>query len=147
MGVAVERLPGTVQVARTARAAEPAWTWCLVALTLVGWALVGTMRYWWFWLWGDIGLISVPVDTLVWIVAIVLTILLTPALWRRFRRIGLVSILVGGLLIGGTAFVLSPWHDVITKAWMRMECGQGDCTGPAPPVPPTNYQWRVEKPK
>jgi hypothetical protein len=117
----------------------------LVALTLGGWALVGTMRYWWAWLWAQLGLISVPVDTTVWIIAIILTILLTPVLWRRFRRVGLVTILVAGLLIGGTAIVLSPWHDVISHAWTRMECGPGDCAGPAPVTP--NYTWRTEKPK
>lgn len=142
--MAVEGLPGTVAAARRVRTAESPWTWGLVVLTLGGWALVGTMRYWWSWLWAHIGLISVPVDTLVWIVAIILTILLTPVLWRRFRRVGVVTVLVAGLLVGGTAIVLSPWHDVITQAWMRMECGPGDCTGP-PPV--TNYTWRVEKPK
>lgn len=146
--MAVERLPGTAPVARPLfQPAEPRWTWWLVALTLVGWALVGTMRFWWSWLWANIGLISVPVDTLVWIIAIILTILLTPVLWRRFRRVGVVSVLVGTLLVGGTAIVLSPWHDVITQAWMRMECGQSDCTGPAPRPAPANYQWRVEKPK
>ena len=141
--MAVEGLHSTVRA--TGRvSAEPIRTWWLVALTLVGWALVGTMRYWWSWLWANIGLISVPVDTLVWIIAIILTILLTPTLWRHFRRVGVVTVLVGGLLIGGTAIVLTPWHDVITQAWMRMECGPGDCTGPAPA---TTYSWRVEKPK
>jgi hypothetical protein len=125
--------------------AESVRTWCLVALTLLGWTLVGTMRYWWLWLWVRLGLISVPVDTLVWIIAIILTILLTPVLWRRFRRVGVVTFLIGSLLVGGTAIVLSPWHDVLSQAWLRMECGPGDCTGPAPAV---NYQWRVgEKPK
>jgi hypothetical protein len=143
MGVAVEGLPSAVRATRRVPA-EPIRTWWLVALTLVIWALVGTMRYWWSWLWAHIGLISVPVDTLVWIVAIIMTILLTPALWRRFHRVGVVTILVGGLLVGGTAIVLTPWHDVINQAWMRMECGPGDCTSPAPP---TNYSWRVEKPK
>lgn len=141
--MAVEGLPSTVRATRRV-AAEPTRTWWLVALTLVGWALVGSMRYWWSWLWAHIGLVSVPVDTLVWIIAIILTILLTPALWRRFRRVGVVSVLVGGLLVGGTAIVLSPWHDVITQAWMRMECGANDCSTPAPP---TNYTWVVEKPK
>jgi hypothetical protein len=137
--VTVEGLPGT-----RSPAAQSTRTWWLVALTLVGWALVGTMRYWWSWLWAELGLISVPVDTLVWIIAIILTILLTPMLWRKFRRVGVITVLVAGLLIGGTAIVLTPWHDVITHAWMRMECGPGDCAGP---VPLENYSWRVEKPK
>jgi hypothetical protein len=144
MGVAVEGIPGAARAARR-MSAEPTRTWWLVALTLGGWALVGTMRYWWAWLWAQLGLISVPVDTTVWIIAIILTILLTPVLWRRFRRVGVVTILMASLLIGGTAIVLSPWHDVINHAWTRMECGPGDCAGPASPTP--NYTWRTEKPK
>jgi hypothetical protein len=65
-------------------------------------------------------------------------------LWRQFRRVGVITVLVAGLLIGGTAIVLSPWHDVINHAWMRMECGPDDCAGPAPVE---NFSWRVEKPK
>jgi hypothetical protein len=124
--------------------AEPARVWCLAGLTIVAWGLVGTMRYWWSWLWSRLGLLSVPVDTLVWIVALVLTILITPVLWRRFRRAGVVVFLVGGVLVGGTGVVLSPWHDVLTKASLRMECGPGDCAGPAP-APASS--WRVEKPR
>jgi len=44
--VAVEGLTGT-----GSPAAQSPRTWWLIALTLVGWALVGTMRYWWAWLW------------------------------------------------------------------------------------------------
>lgn len=124
--------------------AESVRTWSLVALTLIGWTLVGTMRYWWSWLWVRLGLLSVPVDTLVWIIAIILTILLTPVLWRRFRRVGVVTFVIGSLLVGGTAIVLSPWHDVLSQAWLRVECGPADCTQVPPPV---NYSWRVEKPK
>ncbi|HEY0803526.1 MAG TPA: hypothetical protein VGD84_00605, partial [Pseudonocardiaceae bacterium] len=87
--MAVEGIPGAARAARAVRSAESTRTWWLVALTLGGWALVGTMRYWWAWLWAQLGLISVPVDTTVWIIAIILTILLTPVLWRRFRRVGL----------------------------------------------------------
>jgi hypothetical protein len=141
--VAIEGLPDTGAPVG-AVSAESVRTWSLVVLTLVGWTLVGTMRYWWSWLWVRLGLLSVPVDTLVWIIAIILTILLTPVLWRRFRRVGVVTFVIGSLLVGGTAIVLSPWHDVLSQAWMRMECGPGDCAGPPPVV---NYSWRVEKPK
>jgi hypothetical protein len=116
----------------------------IVALTLLGWTLVATMRFWWAWLWAEFGLISVPVDTLVWTLAVILTILCTPILWRWFRRVQVVVVVVGALMIGGTAIVLSPWHDVFSQAWLRMECGPGDC---ATPAPPENYSWRVEKPK
>jgi hypothetical protein len=116
----------------------------LIAFTLLGWTLVATMRYWWSWLWAQVGLISVPVDTLVWVLAIILTILVTPVLWRWFRRVGVVVAVVGALMVGGTAVVLSPWHDVFSQAWLRMECGPGNCV--TPEAPPT-YSWHVEKPK
>jgi hypothetical protein len=104
------------------------------------------MRYWWSWLWDRLGVASVPVDTIVWILALILTILVTPVLWRRFQHIWVVVVFaVATVLIGGTAIVLSPWHDVLSRAWMRIECGPGDCTSPQQPQ--QTYSWRMEKPK
>jgi hypothetical protein len=118
----------------------------LIALTCAVWALVATMRCWWSWLWDRLGVASVPVDTIVWILALILTILVTPALWHRFQHIWVVVVfVVATVLIGGTAVVLSPWHDVLSRAWLRMECGPGDCTTPLPP--PRTYSWRIETPK
>lgn len=98
------------------------------------------MHFWWAWLWGRLGVVSLPVETTVWIVALSLTILLTPVLWRRYDHVWVITILVGALLVGGTTVVLQPWHDVMAKAWMRTECGPGDC---AAPQPPPTYSWRV----
>lgn len=93
----------------------PARGRCLVLLTGVAWALVATMRYWWSWLWDRMGLLSVPVDIVVWVLAIILTILVVPVLWRRFRRTWPVVFAVAVLVVGGTAIVLAPWHDALTK--------------------------------
>jgi hypothetical protein len=142
--VAVEGLPGAAPPSRQVSAAATTRTHWLLGFTLLGWTLVATMQYWWSWLWAQVGLISVPVDTLVWILALILTILSTPILWRWFQRTGPVVLVVGSLMVGGTAIVLSPWHDVFSQAWLRMECGPGDC---ATPAPPETYSWRVEKPK
>jgi hypothetical protein len=97
----------------------PHRAWWLVALTCAGWALEGTMRYWWRWLWRQLGVFSVPLDVLVWIVAIVLTVLVAPLLLHRFHHAWVVAFVVGVVLVGGTAVVLSPWHDVLAKAWLR----------------------------
>jgi hypothetical protein len=141
--VAVEGLPGARRYgARTP--AEPVKAWWLVGPAAVGWALVGTMPFWWAWLWQRLGLISVPVDTTVWIVAVIPTVLSTPILWRRFHHAWVVVTAVAALVIGGTTIVMWPWHDVFTKAWVRMECGTGDCATTPPPTP---YTWRVVKPK
>lgn len=123
--------------------AGPARAWLLFGLTVAGWLLVATMHFWWSWLWRRLGLISVPMDTLVWLVALILTVLSAPVLWRRFHHVWVVVFVVGTLLVGGTAIVLSPWHDVFSKAWVRVECGNGDCSTPQPPV---TYSWRIVKP-
>lgn len=136
--MAVEQLPG-VRIS-TVRPASFRW---LIGLTCAAWALVVTMHFWWAWLWAQLGVLSVPVDTMVWIVAIILTVLLSPVLWRRFHRVWVVVLVTGALLVGGTGLVLSPWHDVLTKAWLRTECGPGDCTAPQPPL---TYSWRVTGP-
>jgi hypothetical protein len=146
--VAVEELPGAGLSRSGGPATLTARTTWLVVFTLLGWTLVATMRYWWAWLWSAIGLVSVPVDTLVWTLAVILTILVTPVLWRWFRRVGVVVVVVGSVMVGGTAIVLSPWHAVFSQAVVHMECGQGDCSAPQPPVLST---WRLgvgtEKPK
>jgi hypothetical protein len=116
----------------------------LVGLTCVGWALVASMHFWWSWLWARVGLVSVPVDTLVWLVAVALTVLVTPALWHRFHHTGAVVVVVGTLMVGGTAVVLPPWHDVLSQAMIRMECGPGNCTAPQPRP---SYSWRAANPK
>jgi hypothetical protein len=92
---------------------------CLVGFAAACWALVATMRYWWRWLWQHIGMASVPVDIIVWVVAIALTVLSVPALVRRFRHAWMVAFVVGTLLVVGTAVVLSPWHDVLARAGMH----------------------------
>lgn len=99
----------------------------LVLGTGLAWALVATMRYWWSWLWDRLGLLSVPVDIGVWVLAIILTILVVPVLWQRVRRAWPVVFVVAVLVVGGTAIVLGPWHDALTKAWVRTECGTDDC--------------------
>ncbi|HEY3750333.1 MAG TPA: hypothetical protein VGL80_14120 [Pseudonocardiaceae bacterium] len=134
--MAVHGLSGVGE--RTA-AGPPRIRW-LIGLTCLAWALVATMRYWWSWLWHSLGVLSVPVDVFVWIAAIILTVLVAPELWHRFDHAGVVLLLVGTLLIGGTAVVLSPWHDVMSRAWLRTECGPGDC---ATPQPPQTYSWRL----
>jgi uncharacterized membrane protein YhhN len=101
------------------------------------------MHYWWDWLWARLGLLSVPVDMLVWIVAIILTVLLAPVLWHRFHNAWVVVFVVGALCFGGTATVLSPWHDVLGKAWVATECGSGDCLAPQSPQ---EYSWRPTGP-
>lgn len=93
------------------------------------------MHFWWAWLWSQLGVVSVPIDMAVWIVAIVLTISLTPVLWHRFHSFWVVTLVVGALLVGGTTSVLSPWHDALQKAWQSAECGPGDCVAPPPPAP------------
>ena len=126
----------------TAESARVRW---LIGLTCAGWALVVTMGYWWSWLWDRLGMASVPVDTLVWILALTLTILVTPVVWRRYRHAWVVvAFAVVTLSVGGTATVLAPWHHVLTKAWLQAECGQGNCSTPQPQQA---YHWRVEKPK
>jgi hypothetical protein len=117
----------------------------LLALTCAGWLLVATMGLWWSWLWTRLGLISVPVDTLVWVVALILTVLSAPVLWHRFHRAWVVVFLVAALVVGGTAVVLTPWHAVLNKAWTRVTCGAGDCLPPQPPRP--LYHWRIVQPK
>lgn len=114
------------------------------ALAVACWVLVATMRLWWTWLWESIGLFSVPVDMVVWIAAIVATALVAPAVWQRFHHAWVIMVVVGALFVGGTAVVLPPWHDVLVLAWLRTECGPGDCAAPAPPQP---YSWRVTGPK
>ncbi len=91
----------------------------LIGLTCAGWLLEATMRYWWRWLWRQLGVFSVPLDVLVWIVAIMLTVLAAPVLVRHFHHAWMVVFVVGAVLLGGTAVVLSPWHDVLAKAWLR----------------------------
>lgn len=118
--------------------------WLLLGLAGVGWVLVATMGLWWSWLWTRLGLISVPVDTLVWVVALILTVLGAPVLWHRFHRPWVVVCMVAGLVVGGTAIVLSPWHAVFDKAWTRVTCGAEDCPPPQDPPP---YHWRIVKPK
>jgi hypothetical protein len=142
--VAVDGVPGVG--ARSGRiAAEPAKVRWLIGLTCAGWGLVATMRYWWSWLWDRLGVASVPVDTLVWIVALILTILVTPVLWRRYQHVWVIVVFaVATLCIGGTVIVLAPWQHVLTNAWLRDECGQGNCSAPQP-LPA--YHWRIEKPK
>lgn len=88
---------------------------CLMLLSGVAWALVATMRYWWSWLWDRMGLLSVPVDIVVWVLAIILTILVVPVLWRCFHRAWPVVFVVAVLVLGGTAAVLTPWHDALTE--------------------------------
>ncbi|HKN99177.1 MAG TPA: hypothetical protein VJX10_18800 [Pseudonocardiaceae bacterium] len=105
----------------------PARGRCLTLLTGVAWALVATMRYWWSWLWDRLGVLSVPVDIVVWVLAIILTILVVPVLWHRFHRAWPVVFVVAVLVVGGTAIVLAPWHDALTRAWMRTECGTDYC--------------------
>src|ERR1700743_1424405 len=101
--VPVGRLPEHAALAR--HRAE--W---LIGLTCAGWLLEATMRYWWHWLWRALGVYSVPLDVLVWIVAIVLTVLAVPTLLRRFHHAWMVVFVVGAVLVGGTAAVLTPWH-------------------------------------
>lgn len=108
---------------------QSAAVWWLVLPACLGWLLAATMPFC-AWLWQQLGLISVPVDTTVWIVALVLTVLAAPMLWRRFHNAWLVATLVVTLLVGGTAVVLWSWHGVYAKAWVRMECGSSDCTTP-----------------
>lgn len=122
------------------RSAGSRW---LIGGTCGVWAVVVTMHFWWAWLWSRLGVLSVPVDIMVWIVAIILTTLVTSALWHRFHHVWVVVFVVGVLLVGGTTVVLSPWHDVLAKAWQRTECGPGDC---AVPPPPSSYSWRVSGP-
>jgi hypothetical protein len=104
----------------------------LIGLTCAGWLLEATMRYWWRLLWRTLGVFSVPLDVLVWIVAIVLTVLAVPALLHRFRHAWMVVFVVGAVLVGGTAVVLTPWHDVLAKAWLRTSDSRdlGATTGP-----------------
>jgi hypothetical protein len=99
----------------------------LVLCTGLAWALAATMRYWWSWLWDRLGLLSVPVDIVVWVLAIILTILVVPVLLRRVRRGWPVVFVVAVLVVGGTVTVLGPWHDALGRAWQRVECGTGDC--------------------
>ena len=96
--------------------AVPAGTACLVAMTVAGWMLVGTMRYWWAWLWQLLGLVSVPVDMVVWLVPIALTIVIAPRLWHRFHYAWVIVIVVGMVSVGETVDVLSPWHEVLSRA-------------------------------
>jgi hypothetical protein len=112
---------------RTPTVSAHATSRALLLVTGLAWVLVGTMRYWWSWLWGRIGLLSVPVDIGVWVLAIILTILVVPVLWQRVHRAWPVVFLVAVLVVGGTAVVLAPWHDALTKAWVRTECGSDDC--------------------
>lgn len=107
---------------------------CLAVLTCLAWLLVGTMRYWWSWLWERLGLLSVPVDIGAWVLAIILTILVVPVLWQRVRRAWPVVFVVAVLVVGGTASVLAPWHDALDKAWVHVGCGTDDC----PAIPVTN---------
>lgn len=100
---------------------------CLVLCTALAWALVGTMRGWWSWLWDRIGLLSVPVDIGVWVLAVILTVLVVPLVRQRVHRAWPVAFLVAVLVVGGTGVVLAPWHDALTKAWVRTECGTDDC--------------------
>ena len=127
--VAVEELPGVR--ARAARTVGFRW---LILATATAWAIVATMHYWWAWLWTRLGVLSVPVDMVAWIVAIVLTILLAPVLWHRFHKVWVVGFVVGVLCLGGTVAVLSPWHDVLAKAWLSTQCGVSGCISPELPV-------------
>ncbi|HEX5401808.1 MAG TPA: hypothetical protein VFX16_05860 [Pseudonocardiaceae bacterium] len=88
----------------------------LAGLTCVAWLPVATMRYWWSPLWRSLGVVSVPIDVFVWIAAIILTVLVAPELLHRVDHAGVVLLVVGALLVGGTAVVLSPWHNVLSKA-------------------------------
>lgn len=124
--VAVEGLPGRYG-GRTAGTSGGVW-W-LLGPACVGWLLAATMPLC-TWLWQWLGVISVPVDTTVWIVALVLTVLAATVLWRRFHRAWIVVSVIGVLLVGGTSVVLWSWHGVYAKAWVRMECGNGDCATP-----------------
>ncbi len=135
----VEGLPGRYRVR-----GEPVGIWWLFGPACVGWLLVATMPLWWGWLWRWLGLISVPVDTTVWIVSFVTTALATPILMRRFRHGWLVVAVVAVLLVGGTTLVLRPWHDVLSQAWLRIECDTGDCATPATPPPD---RLRIVKPR
>jgi hypothetical protein len=108
-GVAVDELP-------TARRVLPDGTVCLVGLAIAGWLFMGTMRYWWAWLWRLLGLVSVPVDMIVWLVPVALTIVVAPRLSQRFHHSWLVVVVVGAVSIAGTADVLSPWHEVLSRA-------------------------------
>lgn len=98
------------------RVVPPPGVRCPVGLAAACWALVTTMRYWWRWLWHQIGVASVPVDISVWLVAVALTVLAVPALVRRFHDGRLVAAVVCAVVLGGTAVVLSPWHDVLARA-------------------------------
>jgi hypothetical protein len=124
-GVIVHEVAG-VRHAPPARATT-VWGRWLALGTGLAWALVATMRYWWSWLWGRLGLLSVPVDIVVWVLAIILTILVVPVLWQRVRRAWPVVFVVAVLVVGGTAVVLAPWHDALAKAWVRTECGTDAC--------------------
>lgn len=132
-GVAVEGLSGRYRIQH-----EPVRVRWLLGSACAGWLLVTTMPFWWAWLWQRVGLISVPLDTMVWIVSFITTVLATPLLVRRFHP-GLVLTIVAVLLVGGTTIVLGPWHDVVGKAWLRMVCGSGDCATTAP----TPVVWRI----
>jgi hypothetical protein len=113
----------------------PAGGRLLVVGTGLAWAAVATMRYWWSWLWDRLGLLSVPVDIGVWVLAIILTILVAPVLWQRVRRAWPVVFVVAVLVVGGTAVVLAPWHDALAKAWVRTECGTDHCSAAQVTIP------------